>query len=594
MDGKLSPDEIDALLKGMDLDNDDKKEQGDGTNRDQGEQPLTSSGSKEEPGDGPRQKQVEQPLTSDEEEKTFEQLAVDGAGSQGTSKYESNPFNFFNHFRENRDYEFENWKYNFENDLKKETAIRFMNSSEENTYMDMNDTLIRVESRLDDYLEAEKRTENPDPKIFQAIEYYRSLQSVLQYQMYSLDPVRLLSSYRWEMPDGTKLYEDDIERNVGDFNRKQVYERESYNIVIEIENLQSELSSPDLDDENRDNLTKQLEFCEKKREYFQENLEALKEKIVIDMTPYLSPRVWPQEMKQQHTDFMATLSQELKQIQDRQIELIALYRAGEIEDPATELSALIRKFYSVQIEKSGPRNLIRKIGLPQGDITEEFEDYKLKEASGEEIFEKMTDKQRYTAKQSVLTIANGGKKPGWIRKKTLHLSQTSIDELIKKYIITGEIDVEELTGKSKEEWTVQIEGEKLAKQMIDEKERKAAEERENQPPRDGEESGDNHGEAGEEENHDEHGGETGENSTGEPKPAEKPEGENDFEAIKARMLENFESLSTDDRVEILVKLYDIHEQGKKVLAMFGQLPREAQLEMYQNLAKEERDVSREK
>lgn len=205
MDGKLSPDEIDALLKGMDLDNDDKKEQGDGTNRDQGEQPLTS----------------------DEEEKPFEQPEVDGAGSQGTSKYEPNPFNFFNHFRENRDYEFENWKYNFENDLKKETAIRFMNSSEENTYMDMNDTLVRVESRLDDYLEAEKRTEYPDGKIFEAIEYYRSLQSVLQYQMYSLDPVRLLSSYRLEMPDGTKLYEDDIERNVGDFNRKQVYEQKA-------------------------------------------------------------------------------------------------------------------------------------------------------------------------------------------------------------------------------------------------------------------------------------------------------------------------------------------------------------------------------
>ena len=59
--------------------------------------------------------------------------------------------------------------------------------------------------------------------------------------------------------------------------------------------------------------------------------------------------------------------------------------------------------------------------------------------------------------------------------------------------------------------------------------------------------------------------------------------EKSIEDKKREMLELFSILSPEDKVELTTRLYNIHEEGKKVLNQFVQLPKDSQKEMYERM-----------
>lgn len=61
------------------------------------------------------------------------------------------------------------------------------------------------------------------------------------------------------------------------------------------------------------------------------------------------------------------------------------------------------------------------------------------------------------------------------------------------------------------------------------------------------------------------------------------ETEKSIEDKKTEILELFAMLPPEEKVELYAKLYNIHEEGKKVLNQFVQLSKDSQKEMYERM-----------
>lgn len=604
MDGKLSEEDIEALLAGFDLDDDEKESVGTDLSQDEISALLAGRDLASEYEKG--SDKIDEKQAEDEKSTYFGEEGVE----ESASKEEDFEFEDINagvnneqeSARTDEEQEIEDEKTGsdmpidiftrWEIDFGKQLGLKQMSEREEPIYNDLKIALDRVEDILDDLRdEINFGQEEPDERTTKSYTYYLSLQFMLQYKMYQLNPLGTVSRYVWEDEIG-KLSIADIKENVRCYNEQQIYLQENEKNELLIEELNQKLKEPDLDVAEKEDIENQLSVCEHKRDLLQQGLEYFEEKITINLSQFTKPIVEPHEMIEKHTDYMKTLSQELKQNQDRQIELLALYRIGEIEEyPAEELQELKRNFFDLQREKRQARKYANVI-LKKEDRVEDFKEYDLKEANAEDIFDRMTKKERYKAKQTVLAIANRSKKLNFINKVTLRLSQSSINELIKKYIVTESIDLKRITGQSKEDWTVQIEAEKMAEQIYnDGVEREAEEQRDN----------------GNSELPVEEGKEQGDNSEGVEKPAreadagehsDKGEASDDvlddekIAQIKAQLFADFEKLSTEDRVDIISRLYDIHEQGKEVLRMFDKLSPEVQRSFYNSITRDDREAHR--
>lgn len=473
--------------------------------------------------------------------------------------------------------EFINWRLGVEREISEVAQPKTIKTREENARFKKIERILRSNEGAIMRLDAQLQ-EKPNELFSNDLKYYETIQSMLLNRLYNMDQVSVISSFLWG-EDRIKYSPDECENFAYFYNCVQEYIRRDNDNYVQRGELIRRFGDLDFDDvESRNEINEQLETLQKQSKCYNDKILELQSKIPINLDMFNQENFGLnlEELSQYHAEYITYLSQELKQVQDRQVELSALYKSGELEkDPAEAISDLQRRFYDLQREKSRLENAADILEIPESEKLKDVVD--VARISGKEVFEQMTPQQRYMAKQSIHEMKKG-KRPGKLRNLTLHLPSKKMDELIEEYIDFGDLDIEEIMGKSIEELTIELESEKLAQKKIEEKAKKAEEHSE---PSEGEsKDGESHED---EESHED--GEKPEPSDSEPK---------DFEAIKARLLENFVLLSTEDRVDILTKLYDIHEKGKQILMMFDQLPRETQLDICSSLDEKDRDVSREK
>ncbi len=478
--------------------------------------------------------------------------------------------------------DFINWRLAVEREVSKVAQPKRIETRQENARFKKMQRILNENEYAIMRLDAQIQ-EEPTEHLSNDLKYYQTIQSMLLNRMYNMDPGVLASSFTWG-EDGIKYNLDECEEFAYFYNCVQEYIRRDNENYVKRGELIEQFDNLDLDDEeSRNEINEQLETLQKQSKCYNDKIVEIQSKIPISLDVFNQENFGLnlEELSQYHAEYITYLSQELKRVQDRQVELSASYKSGELEkDPAEAISDLQRRFYDLQREKSRLENAADILEIPESEKLKDVAN--VARISGKEVFEQMTPQQKYMAKQSIHEIKKG-KRPGKLRNLTLRLPSKKMDDLIEEYIDFGELDIEEIMGKSIEELTIESEAEKLAQKKIEEKAKKE----EHPEPSEGEAKDGENNEAGENheggENHED--GEKPESSDSEPK---------DFETIKARLLENFELLSTEDRVDILTKLYDIHEKGKQILIMFDQLPRETQLDICSSLDEKNRDVSKEK
>jgi len=497
------------------------------------------------------------------------------------------------------DFDFEEWKdielenlYNLASSFSRKKINRSIYSARK-----LDETVEKLEEEL--------KTDPDNQDLQDKHEYFKGLTSALVTQMFRISPVECIAEIqRTALPEEEQLTREDIENSIYSFVYREICFSERNRKINELSVLGDKVhDNPDDKDAKKEyeKIEKQFEFYENEEAVADKHINPIARKIIEGIKPTLNPI----KLAEKHTEYLAKLANEAKQIQAGQIDLMARYENGEVDNITSELENLKEKFYDVFYQRENLKYISSL--LPKMEDYLDFDqmdkdDFDLS-ATGAEAFKEMNKKQRYHAKVKAHEIKKG-KHPNKFQKLLLHLPSKKMDALIQQYIDKGRLPLEEVMGCSREELLVRMEARKLAKKMREDKEaenkepnqeEQEAKKQQGQEKKEGqaqgvedlleEEPGSNPKsveELPEEELLEE------EDPESNPKPAEERDGADieedtppksdidfDVEAQADEMVKLLNELSLDARIDFLMTTFNLPEENRAVLMLFESLSPEA-------------------